>query len=227
MIDSDAIEPHEIWASYELFFDEEENKTHATAVFHVQNEEGNFVLLTPPSTITFEGDTLIWKQEWATYHIEYPGMIKSGKFTFTDVKGHSQQYFVALEEIGFPSPFGPIQKHHSYELEWEGISVQELEEVNVFVYKTATNLWPDSQNSSVCPKGPVPITYVSLGRNFIANQPGSTSVLLSKNRLSQIPSGQVFMTIDRVHSEAFTGKSGLNGRITSRYRTFVKSFQLN
>ena len=92
-VDSDTLDQNNIWASYELFYDKEEGKTHATAVFKVENEDGNYVSLSPPSVVTFQGDTLWWSHDWTTYHKEYDGKIESGEFVWTGVEGVTRRYF--------------------------------------------------------------------------------------------------------------------------------------
>ncbi len=195
--DSSDVNQDKIFTAYELYYDGNEDKTYAKAIFKFSNAMGTHLELTSPSQVTFNDDVLSFKSGVAYYEKEYAGKISSGTFEWTDVDGLSYSNTIALNSVDFPTSLDTISTQAAEEVFWVGDSLWSNEHVSLTIRDQ--------------PAGTV-------SRSFSQDNTHSNSIILSLNKLQELEQGENIMIMDRYYRPGLTEKTSAGGIILGRYR---------
>lgn len=224
MIDSDALDQETIYQTYVLYYDDEENKTFATATFQVDDSEGNYVLLTGSSHVSFNGDTLLWQGITdGTPHVylaEFPGFVGSGEFAWLNNDGQTIRAQAEMSPIDLPEDFGAIQLGETDKVTWEGMPIGPTEEVVLTLFITENRNVPILEAGVCHGGGYVTKEYVFSSKSLSETRQGATYVPIEEDELASFTLGQEVYVIERVARTRFFNESNqVNGQVISRYRS--------
>lgn len=201
---SSDVNQDRIYASYELFYNANEDKTYARASFRFGNPTGTLLELTAPSEVRFNNDLLSFKPALAYYEKEYAGLINTGSFTWTDTDGNSFTNSINMHAIDYPALLDTINRNAAFEMFWQGDSLQ----ANEVVYLTINGVL----------EGDAQI--------FTQSNVNSKSIILAMNKLQLLGEGNGHLWLDRTYSPALQQKTSAGGAITSKYRPINKQVYL-
>lgn len=201
---SSDVNQDRIYASYELFYNANEDKTYARASFRFGNPTGTLLELTAPSEVRFNNDLLSFKPALAYYEKEYAGLINTGSFTWTDTDGNSFTNSIDMHAIDYPAILDTINRNAAFEMFWQGDSLQASE----VVYLTINGVL----------EGDAQI--------FTQSNVNSKSIILAMNKLQLLGEGNGHLWLDRSYSPALQQKTSAGGAITSKYRPINKQVYL-
>lgn len=125
---SKNIDQDKIWTSFELYYDQNEDRTYATAEFHFSSEIGTLLKLSDPSSVTLDGANMEWDPESSIYELEFSGFKPSGEFVWVDLDGNMFTNTVDIRVIDFPSELDSL--HYSDSVSyfiWEGMALDSFE----------------------------------------------------------------------------------------------------
>lgn len=134
--DSSDVNQNKIYCDYELFYNQNDDKTHAVARFRFGGPTGTLLELSDTSGayVTFNDDTLAYNVWYGGHHKEYAGQIEGGSFTYTNTNGTVYVNEVpAGESIAYPAEFDTIRKSVAETLVWEGTALSANQHVGLFV----------------------------------------------------------------------------------------------
>ena len=193
---SDNVNQDKIYTEYELFYNANEDKTYARAIFRFSNALGTNLELADGSEVRFEGDVLTWKPVFAYYEREYAGFKTSGTFVWDDLDGNSFSNAISINEIQYPLGIDSIGRDAAFELTWDGAPLANDESVTVTV---------NGEN-----EGDAKI--------FLTDNVGSNSIILDKDKLEGVGAGPGKIWMDRHYSPMLLQETSAGGKITGRYR---------
>ena len=197
--DSADVNQDSIYTGYELFYNQNDDVTHAIARFRFGGPLGTVLELTQDSgaQVTFNGDNLNYSGFWGAHHREYAGNLTQGTFVYTNTEGATFTNHVPTgSSIGFPDGFTTINKSQSQTLTWEGTALATNDHVGVFVGSWA---WGDDA-----------LFYVT---GF-----GTTELVMGVNQLSNLPVGTSVVYMDRWNEENVMEGTPEGGKIRYKYR---------
>ncbi len=201
---SSDVNQDRIYASYELFYNANEDKTYARASFRFGNPTGTLLELTSPSEVRFNNDILSFKPALVYYEKEYAGFINTGSFVWTDTDGNSFTNTADFHTINYPIGLDTINRNAAFEMFWQGDSLQASE----VVYLTINGvLEGDAQV-------------------FTQSNINSKSIILAMNKLQLLGQGNGQLWLDRTFSPALQQKTSAGGAIISKYRPINKQVYL-
>lgn len=134
--DSSDVNQDKIWTEYNLFYNQNEDKTHAIARFRFGGPTGTLLELTDSSgaNVTYNGDVLPYDAWWSAHHKEYAGNITGGDFVYTNTEGTVFTNTVPSgNTIAFDPGFDTINKTIAENFTWVGSALGADEQVSVFV----------------------------------------------------------------------------------------------
>lgn len=115
------IDQNKIYTSYELYYDENEDISYASASFRIFEEDTSFFLkLSAPSKVTFNGDLLHYIPASTRYEKTYTGLVESGTFIWTNTEGGQYKNTINIQKIDFPADLDTIRRDTNFTLAWEG-----------------------------------------------------------------------------------------------------------
>lgn len=132
--DSSAVNQTRIFTYYELFYNENTNKTLALAKFTFGNALGTTLELNAPAQVTFNGDLLLQNQISGFYEKEYNGKITQGTFVYTDLDDNVfTNTTPQMDSLQFPAQpqVIDISKAQDTYIRWVGNPVAENEVVSL------------------------------------------------------------------------------------------------
>lgn len=97
------IDQDKIWASFALSYDQNTDKTIATAKFRFNTGKGTLLELSDPSTVMLDGTEIDWLADSAFYQMELTGFVPSGEFTWVDLNGNMFANTVEIHDVDFPA----------------------------------------------------------------------------------------------------------------------------
>lgn len=127
---------NKIYTDYELFYNQNEDKTHVVARFRFGGPTGSLLELsdTTDASVTFNGETLPYNIWYGGHHKEYMGQLEGGTFVYTNTNGVMYTNEVPTgKEIAFQPEFDTITKGVAENLVWSGTALSSNEQVGVFV----------------------------------------------------------------------------------------------
>ncbi|MEL6676191.1 MAG: hypothetical protein AAFR61_28555 [Bacteroidota bacterium] len=199
---SDLVDQDRIFTDYELFYNENTDVTRATAIFRFgSGVTGTPLELAGSSEVSFEGEMMVKKVEPITnityYVVEMAGKTSTGTFRWEDTEGTVYENAITLVEIGYPADLpATLSRTESFTLTWDGTALGADESVAVTVDG------PNAFNEKV----------------FTQSAQGSTSIILTKDKLDDIDPGEGKLFMDRNFSPEIMQAPGAGGRITAKYR---------
>lgn len=196
--DSADVNQDRIHQYLELFYDEAQDKTYAYAQFRFGNAIGTPLQLATNATVSVEGNTMSWNDNFNLnrYEWEWTGKRNSATFTYTDNDGNTFVNTVIINDIGFPASLDTISKDSSYNLVWTGDPLAADEDVWVSINE-------DNEANAA---------------TFNQNDQGATSITLTKDGLSKIDPSSVTLWIDRNNKPAITQATSVGGILVGKYR---------
>jgi hypothetical protein len=201
---SEDVNQNRIYASYEVFYNANEDKTYARASFRFGNATGTLLELTSPSEVRFNNELLSFKPALVYYEKDFAGMIQSGSFQWKDTDGNSFTNSINFHPINYPANIDTIHRNAAYEFFWQGDSLVANELVTLTINGV---LEGDAQI-------------------FTQTNINSKSIILAMNRLQLLGEGQGQLWLDRNYSPALTEKTSAGGTINARYRPVNKTVYL-
>lgn len=204
--DSVNVNQDRIFAIYELFYNENESKTTAVAIFTFGNRTGTRLTLSEGSTVTFDGEPMAYDQITGAYLSETAGYKDSGTFVFEDLDTGIFTNSVSLNPIEFTEEAPEtLDRSQSYEISWVGDAV-ETDRSSVAVTVVPNN----AEQSKV----------------FLQTNKGAETVTLTSNKLSGIDPQPANLVLERGAESVPAEASSAGGVVIARYRTSSLAIQV-
>ena len=195
---SKNIDQDKIFTQYELFYDQTENVTYATATFKFSSNYGTKLMLSDPSTITLDGIEMDWDNDNGYYQNQFDGFKSTATFHWVDLDGNSFTNTIDIRDIALPATIDNFHFADSVTyFMWNGSALDSSENVT--------------------------LTIDGVGetdrRDFRLDTVGATTFTLDSVQLSQIDSGMIQLFLNLRYSPALTEQTSRGGSITGRYQT--------
>jgi hypothetical protein len=198
--DSSDVNQDKIWTEYELFYNQNDDKTHAVARFRFGGATGTLLELTDSTnaSVTFEGQVMPYNPWWGAHHLEFAGNVTTGTFVYTNTNGDTFTNAVPTggDTIGYPVGFDTIVKSVSEDFIWQGNSLAANEHVSVFVGSWG---WGDDAL-------------------FYTEADGATSFVMGVNAKNNLATGTSTVYMDRVLKSTSIDGTSEGGLIRYKYR---------
>ena len=199
---SSDVNQDRIYAEYELYYDKNQDKTYASAIFRFGNASGTQLQLTSPSHVTFNGDEIPFDATFSYYRKEYAGLVTGGTFVFTDTDGNSFTNSVSsTRTIAFPANMDTIHNSASYNLVWVGDSLVPNERVDVWLDG------PQQNNAEY----------------FLQYQVNTNSLILAANQLQALGLGSTTCTMERIWEQPAPDVTSAGGKVRVKYKALNKT----
>jgi len=200
--DSDDVNQDKIYAEYELFYDQNQDKTYASAVFKFSNALGTNLQLTSPSEVRFGTDVIPFDAAFAYYRKEYSGKINSGTFKFTDTEGTAYTNTVYLADTLANPAIDSISKSVSYTYTWLGSSVAANNTVGLTLSNVAS---------------PLNAKY------FLQYTTGANNLVLGAADLNYLPNGPTTCHLERTIETVAPSVTSAGGKIRGKYKAWNRT----
>lgn len=195
--DSADVNQDKIYTVYELFYNENNDKTVAICRFRFGGATGTLLEATDPAGVTFNGDVLPYNALYGGHAKEYAGLVNSGTFIYTNVDGIAVSNTTpTMTTLSTPTSFDTIIKSQANTYTWTGDPLNANERVNLFI-----GTWTWGQDAA-----------------FIAYGNGAINIVMGTNALSNLAEGSSTAYVDRVHELAVAQGTSEGGVIRTRYR---------
>ena len=195
--DSSDVNQDKIYTVYELFYNENTDKTVAICRLRFGSPTGTLLEATDPAQVTFDGDILPYSVVYSGHAKEYAGLVTSGTFAYTNVDGVTfTNSTPTMTTLSHPTNFDTIVKSQANTYTWVGNALAANERVNLFV-----GTWTWGQDAL-----------------FFAYGNGANNIVMGTNQLSNLAEGSSTLYVDRVHEVAITEGTSEGGVIRSVYR---------
>jgi len=195
--DSGDVNQARIWTDYEVFYNSNEDKTHAVARFRFGNPAGTLLELKDPASVTFNGQQMAYDLAYTGHHLEFAGKVNGGTFVYTNTEGTVYTNTVApFDSISFPAGINTISKSQAYTLTWVGNPLAANETVGIFI-----GTWTWGQDAL-----------------FSQSADGATNLVMGTNAMSNLALGQATMYMDRWTQDDATEKPDAGGIVVGKYR---------
>jgi hypothetical protein len=126
-----------IYTIYELFYDENTDKTTARATFRFGGQTGTLLELDAPAGCTFDGTDLLWNQVLGVHKADWAGLTTNGTFVYTDLDDNTFTNAVGtIDSIGFPTGVDTISMGAAFDFAWTGGAVAANETVTLTINGT-------------------------------------------------------------------------------------------
>ena len=155
---SEDVNQDRIWTNYELFYDQESDKTLAIAVFRFGNALGTRLELSGAADITFNNQDMVWKVGLARYELEFDGWVKDGTFVYTDAEENTfTNVLPTMRSAIFPDnpTVIALSKSEDYTLAWEGTPLAEEDVLSVRIEDLWEVEWSDNDTEIIITKGKI------------------------------------------------------------------------
>lgn len=195
--DSGDVNQDKIWARYELFYNENDDKTVAVARFRFGSPTGTLLQLNEDASVTFNGEELEYNNWYLGHTKEMAGWVDSGAFVYTDLDQLTfSNTVLPYDSIGFPDGFDTINNSMANTLEWEGNALAANEHVGLFV---GSGAWGDDAL-------------------YIQSADNATDIVMGTNQLSNVPEGQSTLFMDRWTEVDASQATSEGGIVVGKYR---------
>jgi hypothetical protein len=194
-----------IWAEYRLVYDASEDKTYARTTFRFGGASGTLLELSDGAEVTFDGDPLSYRAVLAYYQREYAGYVNGGEFSYLDLDDNRFVNPVTTSPaIALPARLDTIPKGSAYTLAWEGDPIAAGESVIVTL------------NGQI----------EADAKLFTTEDIGATEIILDQDKLDEVGSGTVRITIERFKAQLLQEGTSEQGAVWSRYLSGVQEIQV-
>jgi hypothetical protein len=201
--ESKDVAQDKIYAEYELYYDKNQNKTYASAVFKFSNVTGTNLQLTAPSEVTFNNDIIPFDGTFAYYRKEYAGLIQSGTFNFKDTDSKVYSNSVSLAKVianpNFASTDTIKRSNGAYTYTFSGDSI------------TANEI------------AGLTIAFNSNFQVFYQSTLGAKNFVLPLTQLNALSIGLNYCRLDRTFEKAAPDVTSAGGKIRGKYRSEDKN----
>ncbi len=197
--DSSDVNQDKIYCDYEIFYNKNEDKTHAVARFKFGSATGTVLELSDSTdaSVTFNGDVLPYNAWYNGHHKEYAGQLTSGTFVYTNTEGTVYTNSIPTGEvIAFPTGFDTITKSVAQTLTWDGTALAADQHVNFFI---GTPTWGEDAL-------------------FFNGDLGGTDIVLGITQKENLALGAATLVMDRVTATDVSEGTSESGRMRYRYR---------
>ena len=205
---SKLVDQDKIWTFYELFYDQNTDKTYATATFRFSTEIGTQLELSDPSTVTVDGSEMSWNSDLAYYTFEFNGFKTAATFNWVDTDGNSYENDIEIRDIDYPTVLDDTLLHS--------------DPVNFFSWAGMTPL--DSSES-------VNLVLDGEGetdrRIFSVDTLGATVITIDSLLLLQVDSGMVQLMLDKLYTPDLQEETSRGGLLRGRYRPTNQTIYLD
>lgn len=193
--DSSDVAQDEIIAQHWLYYNAKTNKTDVRSTYRFGNELGTVLQLRPPAKVSFGTTELGFDPNWGWHHIEVPGVADSGTLIYVDSEGKESRLATGtIAPIALSA--GPLSfpRDANTALAWQGAPLQAGEDVELFVASSTNRL-----------------NFV----RFTENKVGATTVVMTPDRLAQLPEGSTLFALKRHKSSRPDART----KLTHSYET--------
>lgn len=197
--DSSDVNQDKIYTDYEIFYNQNEDKTHAVARFRFGGATGTLLELTDETgaDVKFNGTVMPYNNWYGGHHLEFAGRLESGSFTYTNTEGSTYTNSIPQgDTIAFPIDFDTIIKSQANTLTWVGSALGADQHVGIFV---GTPTW--GQDAL-----------------FLQAQEGATNLVMGVNQMANLATGAANVYMDRSTAVNVTQGTSEGGRMRYRYR---------
>jgi len=195
--DSSDVNQDKIYCVYELFYNQNSDKTVAIARFRFGTPTGTLLELTDPAGVTFNGDVLPYSLAYSGHAKEYAGQISSGTFVYTNTEGTVYTNSTpTMTTLGHPAGFTTITKSMANTYTWTGDPLGSTDRVNLFI-----GSWTWGEDAA-----------------FWAAGNGTTDIVMGVNQLANLAEGTSTVYVDRLNETAISQGTSEGGLIRTRYR---------
>ena len=198
--DSNDVNQDKIWTQYELFYNQNEDKTHAIARFRFGGATGTLLELTDSTgaSVTFNGAVMPYAPLWGAHHLEFAGNVTTGTFVYTNTASttYTNSIPTGAQTFSFSAGFDTIQKSQAQTLAWVGNALAANESVSVFV-----GSWTWGEDAL-----------------FYTDADGATQVIMAVNQMSNLAEGQATVYMDRALTGTLSQGTSEGGLIQYKYR---------
>jgi len=197
--DSVDVNQNKIYCDYELFYNKNEDKTHAIARFRFGGPTGTLLELTDSTdaSVSYNGDVLPYNTWYGGHHKEYAGQLVGGAFVYTNTSGDVYTNAVPVgDTIGFPVGFDTINKSVAQTLAWEGSVLAENQHVGVFI-----GSWTWGEDAA-----------------FVQAGTGASDIVFGVTQMADLALGTSTVYMDRSTAVDISEGTTEGGRIRYRYR---------
>jgi len=195
--DSSDVNQDKIYTVYELFYNQNTDKTVAIVRLRFGSPTGTLLEATSPAQCTFNGDVLPYSAVYSGHAKEYAGLITSGTFTYTNTEGVTVTNTPpTMTTLTQPTNFDTIVKSQANTYTWVGDALAANERVDLFV-----GTWTWGQDAA-----------------FFATGNGANNIVMGINQIAGLAEGGSTVYVDRIHEVATTQSTSEGGVIRTRYR---------
>ncbi|MGQ0828848.1 MAG: hypothetical protein ACT4ON_10685 [Bacteroidota bacterium] len=200
--ESKDVSQEKIYAEYELFYDKNQDKTYASAIFKFSNVLGTQLQLTAPSEVRCNGDIIPYDPVFAYYRKEYAGQVTTGTFVFKDTDGKSYTNVISnIKTIANPA-VDTISKSSSYTYTWVGDALTANESAAITVSNTANG---------------------TQFQYFFQNTISSTNFVMGASNLNNLPTGMATCHLERTIETAASAVTSAGGKIRGKYKALNRN----
>lgn len=192
---SEDVNQDKIFTYYELYYNQNTDKTTAVARFTFGDALGTPLELSGSASVLANGQSLAFKA-WNNYEVEFAGNVDSLTFEYTDLDGNTFTNTLMQVTIDYPVDLDTIPRNAAFDLIWQGDALGADEKVLVTV---------NGVNEGDA-------------RTFEQNGVGASSIILEKNKLEQMGEGNGTVWMDRVYTPAIQESPSVGGTTKSKYR---------
>lgn len=204
---SKLVDQDKIWTYYELFYNENDGKTYATATFRFSSEIGTRLMLSDPSTVSVDGIEMDWNPETGNYTTEFAGIKTTVDFDWVDLDGNSFSNSIEIRDVDYPSVLDDSLFHSdpvNYFL-WEGAPLDSFESVILTL---------DGEGNTD-------------RRVFSVDTLNASTITIDSLKLQQVDSGMVDLFLDKLYSPNLVEETSRGGLIVGKYRPANRQIYLD
>lgn len=197
--DSSDVNQQKIWTSYEVFYNQNDDKTHAIARFRFGGPTGTLLELTDSTSanVTYNGTEMPYSNIWGGHHLEFAGSQTPGTFVYTNNDGDVYTNSVpAGNTIAYEAGFDTITKGSAQTFTWNGTALAADEKVAVFV-----GSWTWGEDAL-----------------FYTEDDGATSLVMGVTQMQNLALGTSTVYMDRKTEVDLAEGTPEGGKITYTYR---------
>lgn len=208
---SEKIDQKDIYTSYQVIYDADQDATYARAWFRANNSGGEFLKLSIKSELKVNNGSLDYVGNYSWYEKKQSGKFETHNFLYEDLDGGTYSNNLTLaDSISFPSSVDTIYQDSTTYIQWVGEPIAADEKVRLTVFDSTTL----ATNISV-------LTIDSVGKNgvYIESNDFEYPNLLNpstSNFFNRLKTGHVIVFFER-EKKFSTNAPAAGGQAVSIY----------
>jgi hypothetical protein len=203
--DSGDVNQDKIYAHYELFYDENNDKTVAVARFRFGGATGTLLKLNENASVSFNGEELGYNEWYLGHTKEMAGWADSGTFVYHDLDHLIfTNTILSFDSIGFPDGFDTIVKTQANTMVWNGTALGVNDNVGLFV-----GSWTWGEDAL-----------------YVQSTDNATDIVMGTVQLSNVPVGPSTLFMDRWTQVPTTEGTSEGGVVIGKYRATNRVVQI-